>query len=535
MIDLQLRLSTLRKKDILSVLFLMTFFGLISFALLFKLNDYPTVWWDEGWTLSAARNWIVHGHLGNYIDGQPVPPRIPLRFPVAVPVAISMKLFGIGIWQGRLPGVIFTIGTLLLYGYLISKMYTRKTGIAAQLIAVCLSPYMFNPIISGRQIMAEMPMMFYLLGGYSLVWLALTRHKLWGIGAALLFGIAIHAKLQVPPFWIVSMGLAFLVAVKHRHWNLVRLLSWIAVGSIASAIIVFLIQNSLMPGSFADQELLKLLLNTSVLSLTWSIRERAIYIAAIFALPILLGYIWAGRRILRTLFVRNVEVNEHLQTGEINKEIMRAAIWGLGASWLVWYITMSSYWIRYLLPAYFIGIIFITAFVGEHTQDFNLGTIFPQTARLLFRGEVKKKNIIALTFILIFSVSLGLMLGTFRILFPATKWQPEVAAQYIQENIPLSAKVETYESELLFLAPEFNYHLPPDLVSMELYRRADINLQYAIDYDPIKAKPDYLVVGPFAQTYGLYSDQLINEWFDPVTDIGGYQIYHIKNSKYGDS
>jgi hypothetical protein len=58
------------------------FFIIVGFLLLYRLNDIPTLWWDEGWTLSAARNWIEQGHLGNYLDGQPVPPRIPVRNPV---------------------------------------------------------------------------------------------------------------------------------------------------------------------------------------------------------------------------------------------------------------------------------------------------------------------------------------------------------------------------------------------------------------------------------------------------------------------
>ena len=57
----------------------------------------------------------------------------------------------------------------------------------------------------GRQVLAEMPMMFYLFAGYCMLWFAMNKSLAWGIGAALFFGVAIHAKLQVPPFWLVSM------------------------------------------------------------------------------------------------------------------------------------------------------------------------------------------------------------------------------------------------------------------------------------------------------------------------------------------
>jgi hypothetical protein len=106
--------------------------------------------------------------------------------------------------------------------YLSSKIFNRGVGIASLLVLLLFSPFGFNPIFMGRQVLAEMPMMFYLLGGYTMVWFALKRSPAWGIGAALLFGVAIHAKLQVPPFWIVSMVLAIWVAAKglqHRSWS----------------------------------------------------------------------------------------------------------------------------------------------------------------------------------------------------------------------------------------------------------------------------------------------------------------------------
>ena len=33
----------------------------------------PEFWWDEGWTLSVARNVVERGHYGRLLDGQPAP------------------------------------------------------------------------------------------------------------------------------------------------------------------------------------------------------------------------------------------------------------------------------------------------------------------------------------------------------------------------------------------------------------------------------------------------------------------------------
>jgi hypothetical protein len=44
------------------------------FASLFRLDSVPPLWWDEGWTLSVARNWLEHGHYGRLLAGDFVPP-----------------------------------------------------------------------------------------------------------------------------------------------------------------------------------------------------------------------------------------------------------------------------------------------------------------------------------------------------------------------------------------------------------------------------------------------------------------------------
>src|SRR3954453_16311281 len=62
----------------------------------------PGVWWDEGWTMSVARNLAERGHYGRLLDGQLAPPGLEAAFPVTAPIALCFELFGVGIWQGRL-------------------------------------------------------------------------------------------------------------------------------------------------------------------------------------------------------------------------------------------------------------------------------------------------------------------------------------------------------------------------------------------------------------------------------------------------
>src|SRR5258706_8817372 len=93
--------------------------GLLIFAALnVRLESVPPLWWDEGWTLSVARNWAEIGHYGRLLAGQPVPRGIDAAFHVTGAVALSFSLFGVGIVQARMVEVLITVATLLVMYYL---------------------------------------------------------------------------------------------------------------------------------------------------------------------------------------------------------------------------------------------------------------------------------------------------------------------------------------------------------------------------------------------------------------------------------
>src|SRR5436309_7187408 len=97
--------------------------SVLLLAGLIKLEVMPPLGWDEGWTLMVARNWVERGHYGRLLDGGLVAPGLSAALPAVAPIALSFRHFGVGIWQGRLPGVLFTVAAVVLLYYLVCRLY----------------------------------------------------------------------------------------------------------------------------------------------------------------------------------------------------------------------------------------------------------------------------------------------------------------------------------------------------------------------------------------------------------------------------
>ncbi len=515
-------------KRTLYIVLVIIFVSGALFLLIYHLNNWPAVWWDEGWTLDAARNWVETGHLGHNIDGLLVPPRIPVRFPIVVPIGISMKILGVGIWQGRLPGIIFTILALCLTYYLSLRIFNRKVAIASVVLLLFLSPFNLNTIVIGRQVLAEMPMMFYLFAGYAFLLMALTGSSLWGLGAALLFGVSIHAKLQVPPFWVISMVMAAWSAISYQQRRSLAIIGGVSAGSFLTAAIILIIQNALMPGSFNDSSLINLLANSAVVVLSWPVRIYALINVGLYFIPQLLAFIWAGHAYIAPLIRKSIR-NASVSPDQLNHRIIAVALWSLGASWFAWYLLLAMFWTRYLFPPYFIGCVFLAAYLGEISGNLSLKIFFQRAIGFILGRERTWKNIQATIMLLLISLTVGITVKSTQVFAPSSV-DPIQASQYINKNIPSGSRVEMFESELLFLSPGVRFHVPSDRTSMQLVRKMNIDPSLSITYDPLETNPDFLIVGPYARVWHLYDEAITNGGFQLEADIGGYKIYRIQNS-----
>ncbi|HPV82037.1 MAG TPA: hypothetical protein PK866_02890, partial [Nitrospira sp.] len=143
-------------------LFLMVFgSGLIH------IESFPPLFFDEGWTVCVARTWVETGHHGCLLRGAPAPPSLSAHFPVVAAVAASFALLGVGVWQTRVVGLLYTFGALLLLYAVTRRLYGRTVSIAA-LALVILVPlkWSIHPLYLGRQVLGEMPLLCFLLAGF---------------------------------------------------------------------------------------------------------------------------------------------------------------------------------------------------------------------------------------------------------------------------------------------------------------------------------------------------------------------------------
>jgi len=62
-------------------------------------------------------------------------------------------------------------------------------------------------------------------------------------------------------------------------------------------------------------------------------------------------------------------------------------------------------------------------------------------------------------------------------------------------------------------------------VHVQLNRRSLLDAGTAIDYDPLAADPDYLVVGPSAGEWRLYENALASGEFRLLSEFPPYAIY----------
>jgi hypothetical protein len=475
-------------------------------ALLINLESAPPLWWDEGWTLSVARNWVDLGHYGRLLEGQPFSAGLQATIPVTGSIALSFRILGVGIYQGRLAGVVFTLATLALMYHLARRLYNDSVALGMLSVLILMSPHReIHPLLMGRQALAEMPALFFLLAGYACFFTA--DRSLWALLWSVLFwSAALITKLQVLPFWLASLLLPLVLVLVRKNWKQVAMLGAGVVGSLVLAQLLLVFEQVVLERQTHSLTPVPGLYHVTAIVWALPVRAFALFAVLFLGVPTLLGLGYAAWGFIR---------REYRSSGFAHADVVRLALLTLSATWFAWYLSLSAGWVRYLFPSTFTGSAFVSAMLSNLTGRFSIYYTITHAGSVFRHLSFSRENIRALLAVAFIGISvpatLSMLYQTYVINADTSVAQ---VAEFLNTQTPPNALIETYDSELFFLL-ERRYHYPPDEIHVALNRRAFLREDVSIDYDPLKANPDYLVVGPHSRLWRLY---------DPVVKTGAFRL-----------
>jgi hypothetical protein len=489
---------------------------LLSWLMLWSIGHTPAPWWDEGWTMLVARHLIQDGIYGALPINRPQASTMAASLPNGLLVALSFQLFGVGIWQARLPAALLTLTTLGLIYLLTRALYDRATAIASIVLLLLTATHLAtNPLYAGRQTLGEPLQLAALLGGY--VVLLVTKRRPWmaWLLACLLWGLALLAKAQTLPFWLISLVSVVLIALIQRRWQLALYCTGAIVGGFAMRSLWNMLLLAGMNGRIPAADVIPDIAWLVGFAPVASERIGALLIVLLAGLPTLFGILWSAWRLLR-------------QPTQIDlvqpAELVRVMLLALAASWLFWYLSLALSWPRYFYPVIVIAAPLSAALFMHITNGFHpkrwLDTILIGLKEHAF-GRALAALFAACVLLLAVPTTIIQLSGSYQ--------GDQTAAltaliQYLNNNTAADAVIERYESEILFLL-ERPYHYPPDATNVILLERGITGRTVPLEYNPLIADPDYLVTSYYVAGTGLYEPSIAAGQFRLIKQFEHYNLY----------
>ncbi len=490
--------------------------ALLGVLVFYNLTAWPVTWFDEGSHLHVPKTLVTEGvYADKSSDGyRYYGPTLGVGPTVMLPIAAAFEVAGIGLQQARLVMGIYLLLALAAF-YVLAR---RLGGLRFALIAVALLVTMrgASTLEYGRQVLGEVPALFYMAAGLAVWFGGKGRDSWWRlIGAGLLLGLSIVTKSQN----LLVIAPALLIGwVANLIWYRSVPQRFFLVTGIVTAGVVALWQGYqvLYLGPSTWQENLTLLQTAAsgaafVFSTDLMLRSLGELLSLkvfLFMLPIFLAY-----GVLLAL-----------------PRSRRGVMWGVilllvGVN-LVWYVTASIGWIRYAFP----GLALTTLFAAALFDDL-FGSIFwewrawGREIRSGITPEFPVYLALVGTVVLAALVLAPLSVTAKAIAAPPANASGAMAA-WMDANVPQDALVETWEPEMGFLT-DHNYHFPPaGLLDTGIGFVWREGAAPADTYQFVQEnRPPYVLVGPFAKWVLLYDDALKAEDYGLLHSVGGYDLY----------
>jgi 4-amino-4-deoxy-L-arabinose transferase-like glycosyltransferase len=427
-------------------------------------------------------------------------------------VGISFRLFGVGVLQGRLPVMLYTLGCLGLL-YAVGRQLYGKVVAGLSLCVALFASVNLHPVFIGRQAIAEMPMLFFLFCGLALWQPALAGSRKSLAGAALCWGLSITIKQHPLPFIVVMLLSSGALALFQKQ-RLLRTTLIALLGTLAAYALFYNLDKSLSAGLPVYGEPVQFLYSTSVFVPDPAVRSETLTRTLTLGFPVIISLGYIAYRIFRSS-----------REGDRSPVLYaRLGHFFLVASWLGWYTFLSVGWAKYYFPIGFLGTLSVAVTLADFSHNLNIRYMAQSlggSLRHLRPSRQAFQVFLAIVFLLD-----GGAFTFFLVQHSLTSASDSVyqVQAYVHQNTPANAVIETYESELLFLLDR-PCHFPPDHLQMLLNRRSIYGIPAEIPYNPLEADPDYLIIGPLGRTWQLYDPLLESGEFSQIFAAPGYQVF----------
>ncbi|MDW8215555.1 MAG: hypothetical protein RMJ55_18540, partial [Roseiflexaceae bacterium] len=420
-----------------------------------------------------------------------------------------------GLWQGRLFGTLCAVTVIFLLAALAARLYDQRVAAATIVAALVLTAHpTIHPLLLGRRVLAEIPMLAYLLVGYLFLWHALTGRWIALFPTALFLALAWVSKAQTSPFLLISLLVPALIASLARRWRIAAIFVVVTAGTVLGArmlpqwVYPALVDAQLPPDPTTG------LIETVAIVTTPARRLDALQHLVIFGLPALCGLLWGTWRLWQDRAAANKGASAWY---------VRLTLIGLCGSWLAWYLTLSIGWARYMGPAIIVASIFMASLLADATGGFAIRCSLRSLTDLLTSRRRTRAGVAALFVVLLVVWGGTLTAMSIAATYPVRDHSALRVAQWLNAQ-PAGTRIETYESELHFLLDQ-PYTFPPDQVHVALLRRLwEIDNDAIIAYDPLVNNPDFLVEGGTGVA-GLYAPTLASGQFKLVLEDGPYRVF----------
>ena len=485
----------------------------LAILFFYRLESYPTPFFDEGAYLHVAENFAENGIYADFsseglrFEG----PIYSLGPTVILPIAWLYSVFGVSLVAGRLVMAVYGILMIVTTYKLGSVLKNQRMGIAAAAIVVL--SYGVNLQYFSRSVSGLIPALVFLFAGMWLWFRPGKRRISTLIMVGILFGVAAITKTQYALFILPAVLGAWILEIAwyRKRGNLY----FIIPGAVAGALFfswtyyTYFVLGAGVRDIASEMESLRFItlkgfvvLDRDTLTNNFFFILGAQSHVGLFIPACITGLL---------LSIRRSEASQHWS-------ILSLMVYLAAAQFMI-----SVGWPRNAVPALVLAAFLVAELIYRVTDGYRV-----QWRRIRQMIDESNLSVEALIQIMLIGILvIGMVLPAVAQLAVAGVIGNDDAyrvADYVQATIPETALIETWEQELAVLT-DHTIHYPPQRVQ-GWYVASGYEHVHVTDFYDFRehVDADYVVRGPFGTQTQVYPSMLLGD-YELVQTIGDYEIF----------